>query len=89
MKHVKLKAGKAGSVRITQLKEANLHRFADAGVPGENDAIALPNFLKKPLIERTNEQHVRVELDTGEDALSGSGAIRVQHGILADAYSLH
>ena len=68
---------------------ANLHRLADAGVADKNDAIVLSDNVKYGFIDRANEEHIGKESDVREDALSVSGAIRVQHGILADAYSLH
>ena len=68
---------------------ANLHRLADAGVSDKNDTAIASDNVKNRFIDRTNEEHIGKEFNVREDALSVSGAIRVQHGILADAYSLH
>ena len=67
------------------LKEANLHRLAYAGIPGEDDTIVESDFMQQLVIVRANEQHIRTKFVVEEETLSISGIMSVHHGILTDA----
>ena len=71
------------------MREAYLHRLANAGIPGENDTIIAPDFLKQLVVVRANEQHVGTNIVVEEDALSVSGVPSFHHRILTDAFSFH